>query len=143
MIAAAIIMVLTTVDVLMRRLFDFPIKGSFELSDYLLVVVVFCSVAYVMTVKGHIIVDVFTNKYPQRFSSALSFISLILSLIMVGLIGWGSFRYGLQQLAVGEASPLLGIPAAPFIFVIAFGSALFLLVIIIQFIRIFAKVKED
>lgn len=143
MIAAAIIMVLTTVDVLMRRLFDLPIKGSFELSDYLLIVVVFCSVAYVMTVKGHIVVDVFTNKYPQRFSGALSFIALILSLIMVGLICWGSIRYGLQQMSVGEASPLLGIPAAPFIFVIAFGSALFFLVIIIQFIRIFAKARED
>ena len=143
MIAAATIMVLTTVDVLMRRLFDMPIKGSFEISDFLLVVVVFCSVAYVMTVKGHIIVDVFTNKYPQRFSGALSVIALTLSLIMVGLICWGSIRYGLQQTSVGEASPLLGIPAAPFIFVIAFGSALFLLVIIIQFIRIFAKMRED
>lgn len=143
MLAAAIIMILTTVDILVRRLLNTEIKGTFEICDYLLVVAVFFSVAYVMTVKGHIVVDVFTSKYPQRFSGAISVIASLLSLIMVGMICWGSFRYGLQQFAVGEASPLLGVPAAPFVFVIAFGSALFFLVIIIQFIRIFAKVKED
>jgi TRAP-type C4-dicarboxylate transport system permease small subunit len=143
MIAAGIIMTLTTVDILVRRLLDTEIKGTFEICDYLLVVTVFCSVAYVMTVKGHVVVDVFTSKYPQRLYRVISVIALFLSLIMVGLICWGSIRYGLNQLAVGEASPLLNIPAAPFVFVIALGSALFFLVIIIQLIRIFAKVRED
>jgi len=143
MIAAAIIMLLTTVDILMRRFLDMTVKGCFEVCDYLLVVVVFCAVAYVMTVKGHVVVDVFTSRYPQRFQRALSVIALFLSLIIVGLICWGSIQLGLSQLRVGEASVLLKIPAAPFIFVLAFGSALLFLVIIIQFIRIFARVRED
>ena len=143
MIATAIVMVLVTVDVLMRRLLDMPIRGSFEISTYLLVIIVFCAIACVMTVQGHVVVDVFTSRYPQRFQRALSVIALFLSLIIVGLICWGSIQLGLSQLRVGESSVLLKIPAAPFIFVLAFGSALLFLVIIIQFIRIFARVRED
>ena len=142
MIAAAIVMVLVTVDVLMRRLLDMPIRGSFEISTLLLIIMVFCSVAYVMTIKGHVVVDVFTNRYPQRFQGALSVIALFLSLIIVGLMCWGGILYGLEQQEVGETSALLGIPVAPFVFVIGLGCGLFFLVIIIQFIRIFAKVKE-
>jgi TRAP-type C4-dicarboxylate transport system permease small subunit len=142
-IAAAVIMLVTSVDVLMRRLLDMPIRGSFEICEQLLVVVVFCSVAYVMTVNGHVIVDVFTNRYPQKTQRPLAVIALLLSLIVVAMICWGSMLLGLEQYRVGEASVLLHLPEAAFVFVVAFGSALFFLVIIIQFIRIFARVKED
>ena len=142
-IAAAIVMVLTSADVMVRRFLDTTIKGCFEITTSLLIVIIFCAVAYVMTVHGHVIVDVFTNKYPRSFQRPLSVIALLLSMIAVALICWGSIKLGLEQHRVGEASVLLSIPVAPFVFVIAFGSALLFLVIIIQFIRIFARVKED
>lgn len=141
--AAAIMMTLTTVDVLMRRLANMPIKGSFEVATSLLVVMVFCSVAYVMTVNGHVVVDVFTNKYPKIFQKPLSAIALVLSMLIVALISWGSVRLGMDQYSVGEASVLLSIPVAPFVFVVAFGSALLFLVILVQFIRVFVPVKES
>ena len=143
MLASAIVMVLVTVDVLMRRLLDMPIRGSFEVSTSLLVVMVFCAVAWVMVVRGHVEVDVFTRKYPEKFQRPLSAIALFLSLIIVVLICWGSILLGLEQYRVGEASVLLKIPVAPFVFVVAFGSALLALVTLIQFIRVFARVKED
>jgi TRAP-type C4-dicarboxylate transport system permease small subunit len=119
------------------------IRGTFEVCTSLLVVTVFCAVAWVMVMRGHVEVDVFTRKYPAKFQRPLSVIALFLSLIIVVLICWGSIILGLDQMRVGEASVLLKIPVAPFVFVIAFGSALLALVIIIQFIRIFARVKED
>jgi TRAP-type C4-dicarboxylate transport system permease small subunit len=140
--AAAVIMVLTSVDVLMRRLLDMPIRGSFEISESLLVVTIFCSVAYVMVLRGHIVVDVFTSKYPRRYRKSLSVIALFLSLIIVGLICWGSILLGLEQYRVGEASVLLHLPEAAFVFVVAFGSALLFLVILIQFIGIFVGGEE-
>lgn len=136
-------MVLVTVDVLMRRLLSMPIRGSFEVSTSLLVVMVFCAVAYVMTIQGHVVVDVFTNKYPKSFQRPLSAIALFLSMIIVALMCWGSIILGLDQYSVGERSVLLKIPVAPFVFVVAFGCALLFLVILIQFIRIFAPVKKD
>jgi TRAP-type C4-dicarboxylate transport system permease small subunit len=141
-LAALIIMLLVTVDVLMRRFLNMPITGSFEISTSLLVIIVFCCVAWVMTERGHIVVDIITSKYPQRIGEVMSSFALFCSMIIVGLICWGSIRFGLQQYRVGEASVLLHIPMYPFIFALAFGSALLTLVILIQFINSFGWSKE-
>jgi TRAP-type C4-dicarboxylate transport system permease small subunit len=135
-------MMVVTTDVLMRRLLDITIKGSFEISTSLLVVMVFCAVAWVMVVHGHVEVDVFTRRYPKSFQKPLSAIALFLSFIIVALMCWGSIILGLQQLKIGESSVLLKIPVAPFVFTVAVGSALLCLVILIQFIRVFIGGEE-
>lgn len=140
--AALGIMLLVTVDVLMRRFLNMPITGSFEISCALLVVIIFCCVAWVMTIRGHIVVTIFSNKYPQRLGHVIGTIALFLSMIVVGLICWGSILFGLEQARVGEASVLLRLPVAPFVFVLAFGSALLALVIFIQFINALSGTKE-
>lgn len=142
-ITGFIMMVLVTVDVLMRRLLSNPIPGSLEITTSLLVVLVSCSIAWVMTEKGHVTVDTVTSKYPQRLRRVIHSIALFLSLIMVGLICWASLLYGLQEFRIGDKSSLLGIPLAPFVFTVSFGSALLGLVILIQFINTFTKSKED
>lgn len=142
-IAMLVIMVVTSVDVLMRRFLNKPITGSLEISTSLLIVVIFCCVAWVMTKKGHVIVDIFSDRYPKRVREVITSIALFLSMITVGLICWGSINFGLQQYRIGEVTVLLGIPVSPFIFVLAFGSGLFGLVLLIQFINTFVRAKED
>ena len=95
-----------------------------------------------MTERGHIAVDIISSKYPRRLSAVMSSFALFCSMIIVGLICWGSIRFGLDQYRVGEASVLLRLPVAPFVFVLAFGSALLTLVILIQFINSFGGSKE-
>lgn len=141
--AALGVMVLVTVDVLMRRFLNMPITGSFEISCALLVVIIFCCVAWVMTIRGHIVVDIFSHRYPERLGDIIGRIALFLSMIVVGLICWGSILFGLEQYRVGEASVLLRLPVAPFVFVLAFGSALLALVLLVQFINSFIGSKGD
>jgi len=61
----------------------------------------------------------------------------------VALRSWQSALYGLDMLRLGETSVLLRILVSPFIFIVAFGSAVFFLVILVQFIYILAGVDED
>ena len=142
-IAALIIMVLVTADVLMRRFLNMPIKGSYEVSSALLAVLVSCCIAWVMTQKGHIVVDLFTRKYPQRLREVIRGIALLFSLIIVGLISWGCVVFALQEFRIGTKSILIGIPSAPFISVLAFGCAILFLVILVQSINTFVRSKED
>jgi TRAP-type C4-dicarboxylate transport system permease small subunit len=143
MIAAVVMMLLVTADVFMRRALNAPILGSYEIGKVLLVIVVFCGVAYVMTVKGHVVVDTLARLYPRKLQMAVAGIAHFLSLIIVALISWQSAVYGLEMLRVGETSVLLRILVAPFIFIVAFGSAVLFLVILVQFIYILAGVAED
>ena len=137
------IMVLVTADVLMRRFLNMPIKGSYEVSSVLLVVLFSCCVAWVMKEKGHIVVDLITRTYPQKLREVIRGIALFFSLIIVGIICWGCVRFALRDFRIGTESILIGIPTAPFISVLAFGSAILFLVILVQSINTFVRSKED
>ena len=143
MIAAVVMMFLVSVDVFMRRALNAPILGSYEIGKILLVMVVFFGVAYVMSVKGHVVVDTLTRLYPKRLQIVVSGIAHFLSLVIVALISWHSAVYGLDMLRSGETSVLLRILVSPFIFVVAFGSAVLFLVILVQFIYALAGVDEE
>ena len=143
MIAACMMMFLVTADVFMRRALNQPIFGAYEIGKVLLVIVVFCGVAYVMSVKGHVMVDTLVRLYPKRLQTAVNGIAYFLSLIIVALISWQSAEYGLDMVRVGETTVLLRILVSPFIFIVAFGSAVLFLVILVQFIYILAGVGED
>ena len=142
MIAATVMMFLVTADVFMRRVLNSPILGSYEIGKVLLVIVVFCGIAYVMSVKGHVVVDTLTRLYPKKLQVVIASIAHLLSMAIVALISWQSLMYGLEMLRIGETSVLLRIVFYPFIFVAAFGSAVLFLVILVQFIYTFAGVDE-
>lgn len=143
MIAAVAMMLIVTADVFMRRALNQPIFGAYEVGKVFLVIVVFCGVAYVMSVKGHVVVDTLVRLYPKKLQTIVSGIAYFLSLIIVALISWQSTVYGLDMVRVGETTVLLRILVSPFIFVVAFGSAVLFLVILVQFIYILAGVDED
>ena len=143
MIAAVAMMLIVTADVFMRRALNQPIFGAYEIGKVLLVIVVFCGVAYVMSVKGHVVVDTLVRLYPKKLRTVVNGIAYFLSLLIVALISWQSAVYGLDMVRVGETSVLLRILVSPFIFIVAFGSAILFLVILVQFIYILAGVDED
>lgn len=143
MVATVAMMFLVTIDVFMRRALNNPILGSYEVGKILLVIVVFFSVAWVMAVRGHVFVDSLTRLYPSKLKKISAVLANFLSLLIVALICWQSFVYGVDMVRVGETSVLLRILVGPFILIVAFGSALLFLVILVQFIYTLAGVELD
>ena len=138
MVAAMIMMFLVVADVFMRRFLNMPILGSSEIQRILLTMVIFFSVAYVMSLKGHVVVDTLTRLYPKKLQIIASAVALFLSMLIIAAISWQTTLYGMEALDVGERSVLLRIPTSPFIFVVAFGSAILFLVILAQFLSVVA-----
>ena len=67
------ITLLMTVDVLMRKLFDAAIVGSYEIVERLLLLLVFSAFAYAQTNKAHIHVTMFAScreAFPLPFSAS-------------------------------------------------------------------------
>jgi len=140
--ATALMMFLTTADVIMRRVFDQPILGSYEISKVLLVILIFSGVAYVQTFKGHVSVDSVTRFYPRTLKIIKSGLADLLSMLIVGLISWQSVLYGIEMFRQGETFVLLNMVVSPFIFIVAFGSFILFLVILVQFIYTLAGAEE-
>ena len=65
---------LTAVDVVGRNLFNHPIPGTVELSQYMLAIFILLGLAYAQQMKAHVAVSIFTSRLPHR--AHLSSISL-------------------------------------------------------------------
>lgn len=141
MVSLLAMMLLVTSDVTLRRAFNSPIFGSYELGQFMLTVIIYTAVAYVMSRRGHIVVNTLTIYFPRRLYSVVTGIAYFLSLILLAVIFWGSINYGLAEFKVGDTSMLLGIPIAPFIFILAYGIVLTFFATLFHLIYILAGVE--
>ena len=92
-VAASVVvfmMGLTTVDVVLRYVFNSPIPGVYTLCEMLIIGIVYLAIAYVQQQKSHIRVDIFIDRIegPPRFAFELA--TLILALVSFSLMAWQS-----------------------------------------------------
>ena len=114
-------MCLTTVDVVGRYLFNRPITGVFELTEYLVLILIFSFIGYTQSKKGHVAVDIFLPLLPSKMKKLIDVANHLVCLVLMGLITWMGVEKALELKVVGEASPNLQIPAYPFVFYLVLG----------------------
>jgi C4-dicarboxylate transporter DctM subunit len=124
MAALAVMMVLTSIDVILRYIFNKPLTGSLELTQFLMVVLVAFGLAYTGVNKGHITVDVLTQRLPKRGRAAVNTGDALFCLGVFALITWRSLVYAQALISGHDASSTLLIPLYPFVLLVALGSAL-------------------
>ena len=114
-------MCLTTVDVVGRYLFNRPITGVFELTEYLVLILIFSFIGYTQSKKGNVAVDILLPLLPPKMKKLIDVANHLICLTLMGLITWMGVEKALELRAVGEASPNLHIPAYPFVFYLVQG----------------------
>ncbi len=143
-IVLVIMMVFVSVDVLlMRYALSRPTEGSYEIVELMMVVVVFAAVAYVGLKDGHVSIDIVVSRFPQRAQAVIELIIYLLSLGLFFMISWMGVVHGRYLQLVNMGSLGLEIPLAPFLYVVAFGSALFSLVLLVKAVRSAAQVVRS
>lgn len=128
------LMTLTVVAVALRKV-NQPILGTQDLSEAGLILVVFCAMAYSGWTGGHIAVDLIGTALRQRTLELMDFGVRLVSGLFFAVVAWMSVVHGLDALEFGEGFNLLPIQHWPFYFMIAFGSGLFSLVLIVLALR--------
>lgn len=112
---------LTTVDVVGRYLFNRPITGVFEITEYLVLILIFSFIGFTQSQKGHVAVDILLPLLPPKLKKLIDVANHMVCLALMGLITWMGFEKALELRMVGEASPNLHIPAYPFVFYLVLG----------------------
>ncbi len=131
----ALMVTLISLDVILRYFFNRPIKGSYELVEFMLVVLVYLGLAYTQTKKGHISITLFSDKLSP---AQLAVVHSATNLSCVGIFSIISWRCVLQAQVLWEnetASGVLFIPNFPFMWVVVVGSVLLSLVFLKDFIE--------
>jgi tripartite ATP-independent transporter DctM subunit len=137
-----VMMVLTAADVVLRYLFNSPITGAMELTEYMMAIVVSFGLAYTAVQKGHVSVDLVISRLSARAQALVKCITFFLCLGFFSIIAWRTVFYGDVLRSGGYTSSALYIPASPFAYMVAFGSAMLCLVFLVNLVENLAKVTE-
>lgn len=124
-VALAAMMLLATADVIGRYFFNAPVLGAYEITEYLMLILVFSFLALAQSAKVHISVDIVFNRLPVRLQRALERLNHLVCLLMMILVSWMSIQRIWELKRTGEASVLLKIPDYPFAVFLVIGCLAF------------------
>ena len=127
-VAASIIllamMALTTVDVVARYVFNRPLRGAFEVTELLLLVLIFAGLPLVSFTNEHAVMDFIDRVLGRRALRRLEGgVELVNALLMFGLawLVWGKAD---RIWAYRDATDVLRILYGPFVYFMALALAL-------------------
>ncbi len=133
---------LTVVDVVGRYVFNSPILGAFEITSFLVSILVFSFLGYAQFQKSHVTVDILVNTFPKKAQSVVKLINYTIALFMMILISWKGFEKAIEAMETGDSPMNLPIPIHPFVFFMAFGCGIMCIEFLRDILRTYAKSRK-
>lgn len=139
----AVMMALTGTDVALRYFFNHPIPGSYEITEFIMPVVVAFGLAFCQMEKGHVQVDLFTSLLPHRLQVFCRVGAHFMMVVVYGLIAWQTLIRARELMTSGQYSEVLYIPIYPFAWVVCVGCAVFCLAALKAFLDNLNEAMND
>jgi TRAP-type C4-dicarboxylate transport system permease small subunit len=136
-------MMLLTCSNIVLRMVWVPIKGTFELMGFFGAVLTTFSLGYTQIHKGHILVDILTDRFPDRIQNAVNLIGHFISMSFFILVSWQIAKWANTLRTTGEITETLRIIYYPFTYAAAFGCGVLALVFLIDFLKIILPEKRS
>ena len=137
MAALFLLMCMTTVNTIIRKAGIGGIIDAFDMTGFLMVLIIFCALAFQETDKEHIRIDMFVAMLPRK---AGIIVDTVLNIITIGTLAYFSYAYfediPANRLS-GASSQVLKIPEWPFYAVVSLALALFALTVLLNSIEVF------
>jgi TRAP-type C4-dicarboxylate transport system permease small subunit len=130
-VAVLALMSVATANVVLR-IFHIPFRGAYELVSFIGAIVIAFALGYTQQCKGHIVVDILTEKFPKKLSKMLDLINHFVTMIFFAVVAWQIYRVGMQIWSSGELSETLKMIYHPFIFAVSAGFITLSLTALVQ-----------
>ena len=119
-IALFVMMMLTVIDVILRRFFGSPIVGTYDLVAMMGAIVVGFAVPKTSWDRGHVFVDVLLENRRKAVKNAFFVITRIVGIVLFAYLTYHLVKKGLFLQQSGETSMTLRVPTYPVAFALAF-----------------------
>ena len=135
-VAVLILMMLITVaDVFLRYVFNSPIVGAYEISEFVLLVLCFIGIAYCAWEDRHVKMNLLFSRLSERGQAGIEIGGLLIGLALSISIFYFYIQEGLLIQQSGKSTDILGIPEYPFYFIVSFCGLMLSLVTIVFIIN--------
>jgi TRAP-type C4-dicarboxylate transport system permease small subunit len=131
------VVALVVVSIITRR-FGWAVPGSYELVELLMPVAVGFALTYTAIMKGHVVVDIVMSRFSERVQTIAAGVTSFLGMGIIATIVWAGTTL-LQERWFVERTDELDVPFAPFRIIWLCGLALFCLVLLIDFVKVFSR----
>jgi TRAP-type C4-dicarboxylate transport system permease small subunit len=138
MAASAILfcmMMLTFVDVVLRYVFNRPLRGAFEVTELMLLVLIFAGLPLVTHANEHVTMDLIDRWLSARQRQALGRLMEAISAALMFVLTWLMWIKAQRIAAYGDTTDVLRILVGPFVY---FMVAMILLSGLIHLYRAFS-----
>ena len=145
-IGASLVLVIVcavSADVCLRYLLNYPIPGTVEITEFVLPIVVFLSVAHAAVEKRHVGVDLIYEHLGKKSRAVVDLFTSILSVYAMSMVSWQLFSYAIHEFGTNERGDILGLPHWPSMLLSAAGCAILVLVLIAEAVRAVSEVKRS
>jgi len=141
-VVIAAVMFLTVADVFGRRFLNKPVTGGYEISEMLLVIVIFSTIAYCQLLRGHIAIDLLVSRLRQKTQAVLNSLVYIIFLVTFGILSWQLYIYAIEVMGKNWVTGTILLPIYPFAFIAAIGCTLLCLVVFMHLTMYLVRVVE-
>ena len=105
--------VVTIIDVVGRYFFAQPLAGGKELTELLVMGVVFAGLPAITLDDGHVTADLFTQSFSPRAKDIQLFFARLLSAVALLIGGWQLWAHGARIASYGQTTLYLKFPLGP------------------------------
>lgn len=144
--AAGLLLLLTMItvaNIFGRSLFNRPVAGTVELTEMLMVLIVYLGFGYAEHQGDHISVDLLYERSVGTARLALTFLNGVVGFFVMGLIAWHLYRYAQVLSGGGYESAILKVPQAPLALIAAGATVAFMLAMLATAIAGYRALRED
>jgi len=118
------IMLLTLADVVGRKLFDHSLPGALELTEMLMVGVIFAALPLVSWAGEHVVFDALDQRLPPALRRWQARAVNAVCALALGGIAWLLWGRAGEMLAYGDVTAQLKVPQGPFVYAMSLLCAL-------------------
>jgi TRAP-type C4-dicarboxylate transport system permease small subunit len=101
-VALVVLMMVTVVDVLLRYLFNAPIRGSYDIVECMLLIFVFHGMAAAFFGRRNVTIDIIDSFVAARAVTVLIRVADVLSVVVLLLIFWAMINPAMQIYQYGD-----------------------------------------
>jgi TRAP-type C4-dicarboxylate transport system permease small subunit len=118
------LMALTTADVIGRYIFNWPLRGAFEITELLLLTLIFAGLPLASRADEHVTLDFIDMVLSDRSRLFLRRLVDLLCGVLVLALAWRVWVKAGKIAGYGDTTEVLRVPVAPFVYFMAIMVAI-------------------
>jgi TRAP-type C4-dicarboxylate transport system permease small subunit len=134
-VAMAVLLVLTVIDVVGAKVFRWPLPGAVEVTSLVALIIAAFALPLTQMLRGHIEIEIFVIMFSKRVQAIISCVIALLALALFIVITWQIFDFSRAAQLSGRVTPTQEIPLYPFTYGAVICFFMVCPILILQFLK--------